>query len=278
MSTYADLLKSQGASDEDVKLLDTPIARKAYDKLQSDLAGAERVRQEAQAAADANKKWYDEQALPYIETLTKAKNTAVGEAAANAAKVKALQEAGLIEAASNEEVAAEAARKAAAAGQPTFDASKYVTTETLHAVANREGDAIAIAQDIAYEHSRLFPDKPLNFRNLRKEAVEKNISVETLWETRYGVPAARDAKAAADKAAYEAKIAADAVSRFKSEHPITQPGLGYSQPSANPFTGNVPSATDSANLPTNAPWLKSDAQRVNDRISKVLTKHPDLVN
>lgn len=272
MATYAEFLKANGATDADITILDVPVARKAYEKAQSDMAEASRIQGEAQGLRAANDKWYNEQALPTIEAATNQRIAAQAELAAERARNKTLQDAGLIEVAENADAVAEAARRAAASGQPTFDASKYVTTDLLTQVANREGDAIAIAQDIAYEHGRLFPDKPLNFRQLRKEAVEKNISVESLWESRYSVPAAREAKATAERTAYEAKIASDAVARFKSEHPATNPALGYATPSSTPFTGAVPSANDAA-----LPWLKSDNQKVNDRISKVLTKHPDLV-
>jgi hypothetical protein len=137
------------------------------------------------------------------------------------------------------------------------------------AVAAQEGDAIATAQDIAYEHQRLFandPSKRLNFRDLRKEALSRKMSVESLWMERYGVQAARDAAAAADRAAHEKKIADEAITRYKSEHPETNPLLGPQTVSRTPFTGKVVSAGTAAQQP----WNRPDAEKENARVAKVV--------
>jgi hypothetical protein len=133
------------------------------------------------------------------------------------------------------------------------------------AVAEREGDAIAIAQDIAYEHRQLFPDKPLNFRELRREAVSRKMPVESLWMERYSVQAARDTKAAADKATEKAKIETDAVTKYKSENPQTNPMLQQPRISSTPFITPPSASTEKQ------PWLKSDAEKDNARLNKVLT-------
>ena len=272
--TYEEYLKSLGATDEDLKLLNNAVARKAWETQQAAITAAETKAAKATADKETYQKWYDEQALPAYTKMEKEKNTAVAEAAAAAARVKALQEQGLLEI-DEAAKAAEAARLAAASQPAAFDPAKYnlVTGDILTQVAEREGDAIAIAQDIAFEHRQLFPDKPLNFRELRKEAVAQKKSVESLWMEKFGVAAARESRAAADKAAYEKQIADAAIAKYRSEHSTTHPGMALGVPSSNPFTGKVPSASDAVQ-----PWLRSDTEKVNARVAKIQSAHPELIN
>lgn len=284
MATYVEFLKSQGATDEDIKLLDTPVARKAYERMEAAIADKEAARVKAQQQAEGYQKWYNDEALPYVTGVESKLKVTEATLAGERARIKSLQDAGLLEVAVNDDAARAAAAAAATAGQPTFDPAKHnlVTTDILTQVAEREGDAIAVAQDIAAEHAYLFsgdPSKRLNFRELRKEAIAQKKPVETLWMEKYGVQAARDARSAADKAAYEKKVADDAIAAYKAAHPASSvnPALGTGVPSANPFTGKAPSSMGTASTDA-LPWQKSDTQKVNDRLSKVTSAHPEMFN
>jgi hypothetical protein len=268
--TYAEFLKSQGATDDEVKILDTPVARKAYEKMEAVTAKAEQKYKE-------NLEWktlVEEQNAK----LMKERDTALVDSAKAAAAFTKMQELGLIEIAEKMEPGSVTPKQGET---PAFDPKtleKYVDRDTLMAVAEREGDAIAIAQDIAFEHRQLFPDKPLNFRELRREALARRgadgrpMSVEAHWEEKYGVRAAREAAAAKAQSDREAKIAADAVAKYKSENSTTNPFTAPAAASRTPFTGRVPSAPGAATGgDQRQPWQKSDAEREQSRLSKVMT-------
>lgn len=267
MSTYAEFLKSEGATDDDIKLLDTPIARKAFDKQQAVALEAKRKSDDVIAR---NQEWAT-QVETQNQTYLRERDTALASAAAESARLKKLQELGLLQVAENLEPGSVVPKPGET---PAFDPKllePYVTRDTLMQVAEREGDAIALAQDIAFEHRQLFPDKPLNFRELRREALAQRgpdgrpLSVETHWMQKYGVQSAREAASAKTTADREAKIAADAVAKYKSEHSMDNPMTTVPHVSSTPFTGRVPSnTTDRATLP----WLKSDTEKEMARVGK----------
>jgi hypothetical protein len=264
--SYAEFLAENGATADEIKVLDVPAARKAYDKQQSLVAAAAAERQKAADLIERNREWAT-QVETQNQSYLRERDTALADSAANTARLKKLQELGLLQVAENLEPGSTTPKPTET---PAFDPKNYVDRETLMQVAEREGDAIATAQDIAAEHHALFgndPAKRLSFRELRKEAVSRKIPVESLWIERYGVQAARDAKASADRAAHEKKIADEAVTRYKSEHPESNPLLGPQTISRTPFTGRVLSATANGEK---QPWLKSDAERENARIAKVM--------
>lgn len=268
--TYAEYLKANGATDDDVKLLATPLASKLWDKQQADLTAATAAAAKASEQAAAYQRWHDEQAAPYVAKIEKERDSARIEAAAAAARLKAAQDAGLIELAEQREPGSSVTPPPT----PTFDpkAHNLVTTDILTQVAEKEGDAIAMAQDIAAEHSILFPGQRLNFRELRKQAVTERKSLEQVWMDKYGVAAARTAKETADKAAYEEKVGKAAVDKWRAEHPTTNPLMGVPVVSSTPFTGKVPSATDAP-----LPWNQSDTERVNSRLARFSAKHPEIM-
>jgi hypothetical protein len=261
--TYAEMLAENGASAEDIKILDTPAARKVYER---QVAAATEAKRKSDEIIAANNAWR-EQVETQNQTYLRERDTALADAAANSARMKKLQELGLLQVAENLEPGSTQPK---AGETPAFDPKlleKYVTGDTLMAVAEREGDAIAIAQDISFEHQQLFgsdPTKRLNFRELRKEAVSRKVPVESLWMEKYGVAAARDAAVAKATAEREAKIAADAVSKYKSEHSTTNPMTTIPTVSSTPFSGRMPSATDKAAHP----WLKSDGEKEMARTNK----------
>jgi len=216
---YIAHLRANGATEDDIKALTegsfAAAAIKSFDAAQASIAAeAARLKAESDAAiADYKKKaddWYETVAQP---NLAKAQADAT-KSAAEAARLRALVVSSTDE--SLRKVAEEMGYKADGSaalknepsnpGNPGFDPNKYLTRDEILSIAAQEGEAIAIAQDIAFEHHQLFPDKPLNFRELRKEAVAAKKPVEQLWMERYGVPAAREARAAAATKANEDRI------------------------------------------------------------------------
>ena len=84
--TFAELLAENGASPEDIKLLDTPVARKAFDKQQAQVAAAVEAQRKADDLVKRNQQWATE-----VETQNQAylreRDSAKIEAAAAAAVV-----------------------------------------------------------------------------------------------------------------------------------------------------------------------------------------------
>jgi hypothetical protein len=266
--SYAEYLMENGATADEVKVLDTPAAQRAYAKMAAQVEAAAVEQRKAKELIDRNREWATE-----VETQNQSylreRDTALATAAAESARLKKLQELGLLQVAENLEPGSTTPR---AGETPAFDPKlleKYVDRDTLMAVAEREGDAIATAQDISFEHAQLFgadPTKRLNFRELRKEAVQRKMPVESLWMERYGVQAARDAAAAKAQKAHEEKIAAEAITKYKSEHPETNPLLARPVISSTPFTGKTLSGGD----PKAQPWNRPDADKENARLAKGL--------
>jgi hypothetical protein len=262
--TFAELLAENGASPEDIKLLDTPVARKAFDKQQAQVAAAVEAQRKADDLVKRNQQWATE-----VETQNQAylreRDSAKIEAAAAAARIAKMGELGLIEVAERMEPGS--TKPPVADATPAFDAAHYVDRDTFLGAVDQEGNAIALVQDIASEHQQLFgsdPSKRLNFRAMRQEAKERKMNVEQLWMEKFNVPAARATLAAKEKSEYEARIAAEAVTKYKSEHPETNPLMATPRISSTPFTARVVSAAEKQ------PWQRSDAERENSRMTKAV--------
>lgn len=264
--TYAEYLRQNGASEEEIKALTegsfATAAERAFNKSQQEIAAAQKAAADEKAKLDANEKWYVEKVAPEYNSMQNALLVERGDKAKALAVIKAAQERGLID------NAALAGFETAPPTTPTTpaatDTSKFMTRDEIVELANREGEAIAVAQDIAAEHARLFPGQSLNFRELRKEAQSRRVPLEQLWSDRYGVPAARQA---AEKAARDAEIAKwkaegakEAETRLISQYgnPETRPAV----PSTSPFTSRPTVGRDKQ------PWELNENQLKTDRITR----------
>src|ERR1700690_2525315 len=94
--TFAELLKSQGATDEDIKLLDTPVARKAHESLMAQVAAAAEEKARAADVIKRNQEWA-QQVETQNQQYLKERDSAKVEAAAAAARITKMGELGLIE-------------------------------------------------------------------------------------------------------------------------------------------------------------------------------------
>lgn len=246
--SFEDYLRSQGASAEDVKALTegsfSATARRAFDKLQADLAAEADARKAAEVGAAAYEErinaWYEAEA-PKADAYRNEAITASAELAKAKAALREAEKKGLIKVAEQLGYKLDDAPVAPpAAAAAALDPTKYFTRDEILQIAEREGEAIATAADIAYEHRVLFPDRPLNFKELRAKAVAARKPVQQLWEETFGVPAARQARADADKAAYEKKLRDEGASaeRERLASQYGNPDARPLSPSASPFAFN----------------------------------------
>lgn len=257
--TYAEYLAENGATAEDIKVLDVPAARKVYEAQLKAAADAAADAADKAAKLQAYDKWYNEVAEPTAAQLKAERDVAKADAEAERARLKELQTAGLIK---MEEKKNEPVTPPSAAFDPK--AHNLVTTDTLRQVASMEGDAIAIMADIQDEHRELFGTR-INARELRKEAIAQNKSLEEVWMSKYNVAAKRTEVAAAAQAARDKKIADDAIAKYRSENenPLTRPATA----SSNPFTSVKKTGTDGGNV---IPWQGNQSERSNERVNRAL--------
>jgi len=230
MSKYADFLREQGASEEDIKVLDTPIAQKAFDAQQAAATAA--INDYKQKADD----WYEKVATP---NLTKAQQEAT-KAQAEAARLRALVVSSTDEAL--KAVAADMGYKLDGSAAPKKDDppaidSRYVTTESILNMADNVGDNLAHMQDAVLEHMQLFPGQRLNVAALRKEAVANRKGFYEYWEQKYKVPDAREAQSKAAREAHEATIRKEEREKVTAElaSQYGNPNTIPSSPSTNVF-------------------------------------------
>jgi hypothetical protein len=279
---YAEYLKENGATEEEIKILDTATARKAFDKLQNDgkadRDAAANDRAAAKKERDNMTNWFEQTAVPEFKDMER---RAIASEA-NEAKLKVawqsaykqgvvsleqLQALGI-----NADGTPPPPKDNAGGLPPGFDPSKFVTADSLKGIADTAGDGLAALQDIVMEHAQLFPDRPLRVRELRREAVANNMLVENYWMQKYGVSAAREKRAADEKAAYEKRLREEGAAEVRREfaahgNPDVRPFVN----SANPWTERKKAAGDKQ------PWERS-GDNVTDRVNRATTKLVDRMN
>ena len=156
-----------------------------------------------------------------------------------------------------------------------LDPSRYFTRDEIIQIANKEGDAIAVAQDIASEHAILFPGQRLNFRAIREEAQSRKLSAEAVWMEKYKVADARAAQSKAAADAHDKKIADEAYDKAKREL-----ASQYGNPDVRPLATSVnPFAARPTSGRTRQPWQREDGtaqdavlDRSGERVARVMTK------
>jgi hypothetical protein len=233
--TYAEYLQSLGASADDIKVMDTAVGRKAFEKLQADAAAAtaevEKQKTINKAYEGRVNEWFDTHDKEF-KTVESQLITANAKAAKAEAALRTAHERGMIDVA--KDLGYEFDKPPVAPpnnnnGAPALDTSKYFTKEEIFSIAEKESQAIAIASDIAAEHVYLF-GKPLrNMRELRAESVSRKVPLEQVWQEKYGVVKAREDKTAAETKAHEdalrtkitEEVRAELVSKFAN--PETRP-------------------------------------------------------
>src|SRR5690348_12632975 len=147
MKTYAEFLAECGATADEIKILDTPPARKAYEKQQAEAdaaakraADAEKARTDYEASV---KTWHEEKIAPEFTKIQAEAMASTAEAARYKAMLLKAQDQGLIDIAKNLGVKPEdlgaptPSRPSAADAPPAFDASKFVSKEEINGIGEQ---------------------------------------------------------------------------------------------------------------------------------------------
>lgn len=263
--TLEDVLKARGYADSDLEALKPMLSdQKFRSAMEEEFGVLESDKQKLSDDVNRWSEWHQKEAIPKIDKALKAEQDARSRAAAAEARLKAIQEQGLIELAADDP-ANNPPEPKSKDNEVAFDPKKHnlVTMDDVARFAEAEGDAIAIAQDIAAEHTALFGKPLTNFRELRKKAIEAKQPVYQYWESTYKVADKRNEIAAKEKQAYEDQIRKDERAKMIAEqaNPMTRPGM----PSRAPF---MPAAKDKEGA---TPWDNPQA-RTNERIRKATEK------
>ena len=257
--TFAEYLRSQGASDEDIKILDTPIARKAHEAMESALAAEKQKMETYQGQVETY----------YTTTAAKAKeleNRAIASAAEAARAKAALMEAqrqGLLDVAKDLGYTPDDPAKK----EPPVDpnAPKYLTLDAVTPYLESAGDGLAAVMDAMVEHTRLFPDKPFNARAIRQAAVAAKKPFYQYWEETFKVSDARAAAETARQVAHDKQIAdaARAEERAKLASEYANPNTRPAVASNSPFV-----IRKTADGKPEQPWNRSENELSDARVRK----------
>jgi hypothetical protein len=254
-----EILKARGYADADLAALAPLLAdQKLRGALETQIAEMEgqltSAKQENQSWAD----WHKDTALPTIEKALKDAQDASADAAAQRARLKTLQDQGLIKVAEGE---GELVKKPP---ESEFDPSKYnlVTRADVTAFADAEGHAIAMAQDLAAEYFELY-GKPLSgFRDLRKEAIASKVPVDQFVANKFKFAEKRAERDAAERKKQDDAIRAD--ERAKTIAEVANPNARPPSASNHPFIVR-PAGTEAGKQPWDNP-----EQRTQERVNKAL--------
>ena len=265
--TYAEYLKANGATEDEIKVLDSAVARRAFDKSQAE---AEEARAATTKLEETMKNYEARVQSWYTENDSKLKqvqNQAVA-AAAEAARAKAAlleaQKQGMVDIAKDLGYEAEPPKQ-----QPAAD-DRYLTMEKFQQAGDTFAANLTAMLDAANEHARLFPNVPFNAEQLRREAQSQGKTLLPYWEEKFKVRDAREQAAQKQRDAEIAKWKAEGAKEKETElvsrfgNPETRPMV----PSKSPFAVRP----DDKLRADNQPWNKSETQLQNDRIARAAQK------
>lgn len=228
--TYGEYLKSQGASDEEVKLLDTPLGRRTYENMVAAQSDAEKAREGSKTYEQKVDEWFKTHDAEF-KTVESQLIAAKSREAAAVAALRTAHERGMVDVAKDLGFNLDTPPAPPKKDEPVaIDTSKFVTNDAVLALAEREAESIAMMSDIAAEHVYLFGAPLRNARELRKEAMTRKISLEQVWMEKYKVPETRIAKEASAKKAEE-----DALRKKITEEVTSEFAAKYGNPDLRPL-------------------------------------------
>ena len=270
MSKYYDYLVANGASAEEAKALDSPIANRLYEKQQAELeeqkAAAAKIDQDLSNYQQAVNKWHEENNAKLIA----AQNDAIAAKAEEARHRAALQEAqkrGLFD------VAKDLGWQEEKPVETTKADDRYITREQMVEIARQEGRGIARMQRIADEHRTLFPNQRVNWDSLYEEYLphSSNQTFENYWASKYKVNEAREQAAQKEREAEIAKWKQEGAKEKETElvskfgNPNTRPLMPSQRPVFATRTGDQMREGKQ-------PWEHADGQLEKDRVERVTKK------
>jgi hypothetical protein len=265
MSKYGEYLKSMGATEEEIKILDTPVAARAYDKQVEDAQAALAKQEEVMKNYESRvQSWYTENDAKLKQVQNQAVAAAAEAARAKAALLEA-QKQGMVDIAKDLGYETEPTKNTPAAPD-----DRYLTMEKFQQAGQVFAANLAGLLDAANEHARLFPNIPFNADQLRREADAQGKTLLPYWEEKYKVRDAREQAAQKQRDAEIAKWKAEGAKEKETEliSKLGNPDMRPLVPSKSPFTVRP----DDKLRADNQPWNKSESQLANDRVTRATQK------
>jgi hypothetical protein len=270
MSKFADYLRSLGTAEADITVLDTPAAQKAYDAMEARMAEAVKVERDKMETYQGQVNQYYETTNAKAKQLENQAIVATAEAARAKAALLEAQRQGLIDVARDlgytpDDQAAKDAAARAAAERANGGTNVDELMKQISPALESAGDGLAAVMDAMVEHTKLFPDRPFNAREIRRQSVAAHKPFYQYWEETFKVADARAAAAAAAQKAHDDKIAKDARDAAIAEmastygNPATRPAV----PSNAPFV-----VRKSADGKPEAPWARSESEASDARVRR----------
>ena len=270
-----DVLKQQGYSDADLKAIEPMLAdsrlRSAMEAQYSNLITE---RDAFKTEAEKWETWRQNEAVPTIDKFAREATEARTEAARLREENKIAKEYGFLPKTQEEDPAAVAAREAAARaqqGQPAnFDTKNFVTRDDIGRYADAEGQAIAMAADLAEDYRVLTgqsivtytsPDGKRGMSALREEAKTARLPLDQYVANKFNFQAKREEIAAKQRLEAENAIRADERSKVAAE--FGNPAMRSPMPSRHAII--PPKQGD-----TGMPWDKTPNELKERRMQNAL--------
>ena len=246
MPKLEDLLKQQGFTDEEIAasadLLGNQKLRGALESGYGALSTqVDEYKSENQRWAD----WHEKDAKPLLSLYEQERNDARTKAAGLEEQLRIAAEGGFVPTSTRKPVEAAPANGAQPAA---FDpkAHKLVTYDDIKMYADKEGEAIAMANDLYAEYNMLTGGKSLldytadfdgrrlsGMRALRQEAIKANKPLEQYVGEKFNFTGLRAEREAARNKAAEDAIRADERAKFAQQY--GDPNVRPLTPSRDPF-------------------------------------------
>jgi hypothetical protein len=262
MAKLEELLKKAGYTDADLEGMKTLLADPKFrGALEGSVGELETQLTAARKEVEGWSTWHQEKAIPTLETALENERKAQERAAGAEARLRTLEEQGVLP------------RSQPPANEPPKPEAKFdpkehnlVTMDQVAQFADAEGDAIALAQDLAAEHYELFGKPLVGLRDLRKEALAAKQPVDQYVRSKLKFSERRAEIAAKSKADEEAKIRADERAKVIAEqfNPMTRtPAASSNSLFARPAVEGNGKSTQ--------PW-DSPMDRSSERVSRAVQK------
>lgn len=219
--TLAELLKSEGFTDEQIKTITgDPKLASTMSKMQTEadrkLAAATEAQKKAEEKEAKVNKWWEEEATPQINDSLSAAATEKARAQFYQTQAEEAKKAGFIPA---DAPGFDPAKKTATTTTTTTvpGSPDLVTKDELNKLSGGVVNTFYITQELSNQHFKLFGEPLIGLEALVKEAQTRRIGLTQMWEEKFKVPEKRAEIAAAKQKEHDDAIVKATEDRVKKE-------------------------------------------------------------
>jgi hypothetical protein len=269
MPTLETVLKTKGYSDDDLKGMETLLKDPKFrTALEGSFSELESERDKLKGDNEVWARWHQETAQPMLDAAFQREQKAREEAATAAARLQTLQDQGLLKQAEQQDKPPDPKPEPSGAFDPK--AYKLVTQDDVARFAEAEGQAIAMAADLAAQFQELHgkslysyqsPDGGRGLSALRREAVAARKPLDAYVAEKFNFAAKRAELDAAEKARYEDGIRKDERAKAIAE---------FANPSARAPQDSRMTLVPRVDKEGKQPWEKPEGSVAQVRVAKAV--------